>query len=109
EVQRLAERPPAEPLLWDLEQVAAALNVSPRTVKRMAAAGELPGVVHVSRRRLFHRAAIEDWVARGCPPLLRAKRPRCRRCGAPFTPGEVAQHQDEGHPAVASGLSGAQW
>jgi excisionase family DNA binding protein len=57
-----------QPLLWDLAECAAALSVSARTVKRMAAAGELPGVVHLGRCRRFDRRRIELWIADGCPP-----------------------------------------
>jgi hypothetical protein len=68
---RLRDRP--EPLLWDLEQLAAALNVSERSAKRFAVDGTLPpgAVVHVGRRRLFSRAIIEKWVASGCPVVRR--------------------------------------
>jgi excisionase family DNA binding protein len=66
-----------EQLLWDLPAAAHALNVSERTVKRLAAAGELPGVVHVGSRRLFYRKALEEWIAQGCPPVRR----KAGRCG----------------------------
>jgi excisionase family DNA binding protein len=49
-------------LLWDLPQVARSLGVSHRTVKRMVAAGELPGVVRLGRRVLVSRRALERWI-----------------------------------------------
>jgi excisionase family DNA binding protein len=66
----------AEPLLWALEQAAAALNVSDRTLKRMARAGELPAgaVVRFGRRRLFSRLLLEDWCRKGCPPSAKGRR-----------------------------------
>jgi hypothetical protein len=62
-------------LLWDLEEAAHALHISGRTLKRMARGGELPQgcVVHLSRRRLFVRQAIEQWIADGCPPPARRR------------------------------------
>jgi predicted DNA-binding transcriptional regulator AlpA len=62
-------------LLWDLEETAHVLGISGRTLKRMARAGELPQgcVVHLSRRRLFVRKAVEQWVADGCPPPARRR------------------------------------
>jgi hypothetical protein len=81
------ERAPAptrdvEPLLWDLPQLAAALNVSLSTAKRLAAKGALPpdAVVHVLRRRLFRRDVIEAWVRQGCPDH-RPQHKRWRRGG----------------------------
>jgi excisionase family DNA binding protein len=68
--------PRLEKLLWGLDEAAHALGVSPRTLKRMDAANELPEgvVVHLGRRRLFSRKALEQWVARGCPRIRRAGR-----------------------------------
>jgi excisionase family DNA binding protein len=67
-------RPPVEVLLWDLEQAAQALNVSTKTLKRMVAGGEIPGVVRLARRRLFSRRALEQWIDQGCPPVRRGRR-----------------------------------
>jgi excisionase family DNA binding protein len=63
-----------QPLLWDLAECAVALGVSTRTVKRMAATGELPGVVRLGRCRRFDRRRIERWIADGCPPVGRTGR-----------------------------------
>jgi hypothetical protein len=67
--------PLPERLLWSLEEAAHALNVSGRTPKRMASGGELPGgcVVHLARRRLFARRAIEAWISEGCPAPARRR------------------------------------
>jgi hypothetical protein len=62
---------PVQPLLIDMATVAALLQLSLRTVKRRAASGEIPGRCRPCgiRRALFSRVAIEDWVAKGCPPF----------------------------------------
>ena len=60
------------PLLWTLEQAAAALSTSPRSLKRAVASGELPPGAVVrpfGRRRLFSRLVLEDWCRRGCPAV----------------------------------------
>src|SRR5258708_4976264 len=73
--------PPApaviNPLLWTLEQAAAALNLSPRTLKRMDSTGSLPEGAVVrpfGRRRLFSRLILEEWVRKGCPQPVRRRR-----------------------------------
>ncbi|HVS35312.1 MAG TPA: helix-turn-helix domain-containing protein [Gemmataceae bacterium] len=58
-----------EPLLVDLAGVARLLSLSRRTLKRMVAAGELPGVVRQHRRVLVRYAALKKWVDDGCPPV----------------------------------------
>jgi excisionase family DNA binding protein len=77
-----AKAPPApagvQALLWDLAECAVALGVSTRTVKRMAAASELPGVVRLGRCRRFDRRRIEQWISEGCPPVATGRRPRSR-------------------------------
>jgi excisionase family DNA binding protein len=57
------------PLLVNLRQAAEVLGISAKTVKRMAAAGELPGVVKLRRRTLVNYEALRKWTAAGCPPL----------------------------------------
>jgi hypothetical protein len=63
------------PLLLDLPTFARLLSVSERTGKRLAV--EIPGLsVHVGRRLLFRRSAVEQWVERGCPRPVGRKRSR---------------------------------
>jgi hypothetical protein len=77
-----------EPLLVDLPQVAHLLSVSVRTAKRLARAGELPGVRRVRRRLLFCLVEVRDWVARGCPGLSpRLPRGRAGRAHTRTRPG----------------------
>jgi excisionase family DNA binding protein len=64
-----------EPLLIDLAAVAALISVSTKTVRRMIALGELPGVRRIGRRVLVSRAELQAWVERGCPRVG----PRLRR------------------------------
>ena len=53
--------------LLDVEQVAAILNVSARTVYRMADAGAMPRPRHLNTLIRWSRAEIEAWVKAGCP------------------------------------------
>ena len=64
-----------QPLLVDLAELAVLLKISARTAKRMAAAGELPGLVRLGRLVRFDRRVIERWIADGCP------KPTARRGG----------------------------
>ena len=67
------------PLLLSLAQGSVLLGVSTRTLKRMAAADELPegAVVRIGRRRLLSRLVLEEWCRRGCPPPPgRTRKPR---------------------------------
>jgi predicted DNA-binding transcriptional regulator AlpA len=63
---------PSAPLLYDAEGLAAALAVSVKTIRRMAAAGKLPRPVRVgvgSRALRWRSAEIVRWTEAGCPPL----------------------------------------
>jgi excisionase family DNA binding protein len=55
--------------LMTTAELAEALRVSERSVKRMAAMRSLPGVVKLGRSLRFGRKAIESWIAQGCPPV----------------------------------------
>ena len=73
--QRLVERledlerpqvPEAPPELLTARDLASYLRVSPRTVQRMAAAGELPPPVPISPgRSRWRRGDIHEWLDRG--------------------------------------------
>ena len=65
-----AETQEVEPLLVDLRRVAELLSVSPRTAKRLAADGTLPGQRRVRRRLLFVLADVKAWIGRGCPEVV---------------------------------------
>ena len=54
---------PAESLLLDARQVAAALGCSAKTVTRLAAAGKLPRPIKVGHLTRWSRATLENWIA----------------------------------------------
>jgi excisionase family DNA binding protein len=63
-------RPPAA--LGDVQAVAALCACSPRHVYRMADAGRMPAPVRLGNLVRWDLAAIERWIADGCPPVRRA-------------------------------------
>ncbi len=56
-----------EKLLWSIEGLSRMLNISVRQLRRMDAAGEIPGRVTVGRLVRFKRVDILAWVERGLP------------------------------------------
>lgn len=63
-----------EPLLIDQAGLAQLLALSGRTIKRMVAAGAIPGLVRPFGRTVrFELAAVRSWIARGCPQLKPTK------------------------------------
>ncbi len=68
-----AQAPAAK--LLDVQAAAALLGCSPRTVYRLADAGRMPPPVKLGALVRWNRAAVEDWIAAGCPSC----RPSCRR------------------------------
>lgn len=62
------ERMTREPsLLIDVNDLAAMLQCSPRHVWRMADAGKMPRPYKIGALCRWDRAAIESWIADGCP------------------------------------------
>ena len=55
----------AKPLLMTVAEVAEILNVSSRTVVRMAADGDIPGTVRVRKQWRFNRKKIEAFAGAG--------------------------------------------
>lgn len=53
--------------LMDVQTAAEWLQVSPRTVLRRTAAGELPGFRRIGRASRWSRTVLHLWVLRGCP------------------------------------------
>jgi excisionase family DNA binding protein len=49
--------------LMTVEEVAALLHYSPKTVYKKAARGEIPSVWISRRKRLFNREAVGYWLA----------------------------------------------
>jgi excisionase family DNA binding protein len=67
--QSLDAVPIIMPRLLTTAQLAALLALGDRTIKRMTAARELPGIVRIGRSVRFDRNQVEAWVSRGCPRL----------------------------------------
>ena len=63
-----ADEQTIEQLLWPVEDVARALNVSVRKIQSMNSAGMLPMPIRsFGRRVLWSRTELEQWVSVGCP------------------------------------------
>ena len=60
--------------LLDVQQVGALLNCSPRHIYRLADAGKMPAPVKLGALVRWSRAAIEAWIAAGCPSCRKAGR-----------------------------------
>ncbi len=56
-----------EKLLIDIAELAHLTSLSTRTLRRMDAAGEIPGRIKVGRRVLFQTEVIRAWVHAGLP------------------------------------------
>jgi excisionase family DNA binding protein len=65
----------AEPSrLLDAGDVARLLRVSVRHVYRLADAGRMPQAVKLGASRRWDRAALDDWIAAGCPATPTTRR-----------------------------------
>lgn len=64
-----ATSPAAAPAakLLDVHAVAAMLGVSPRTVYRLSDAGRMPSTLRLGSLVRWDRAALDEWIAAGCP------------------------------------------
>jgi len=60
--------------LGDVNVVAVKLNLSAKTVRRMADAGKMPGVIRLGRLLRFDLDLIDRWIDQGCPALHRFSR-----------------------------------
>jgi predicted DNA-binding transcriptional regulator AlpA len=58
-----------------MEQLVDLLGFSLRTIKRMTALGQLPGVCRPfgGRAVRYDRKAVQDWISRGCPALRQSR------------------------------------
>jgi excisionase family DNA binding protein len=57
------------PAMLDVREVAALLKCSTRTVTRMHKEQQMPRAVRFGRLCRWNRAAIDQWIADGCPAL----------------------------------------
>jgi excisionase family DNA binding protein len=55
--------------LLDVRAVAKLLGCSPRHVTRLAHSGRMPSAMRLGVLVRWSRAAIEQWIAEGCPPV----------------------------------------
>jgi excisionase family DNA binding protein len=51
------------PVMMTIEEIAALLHYSVKTVYKKAAKGEIPSVPISPRKRLFNREVIAHWLA----------------------------------------------
>ena len=58
------------------EQIAHALQLSLKTVRRLDAERRIPGRIQLGRRVRFRRVEVEEWIAAGCPAPGARRRPR---------------------------------
>lgn len=66
-------RPSVQPELIDVEVFAELLGVSTRHVRRLVDAGKAPQPVRLGKCVRFSRAAVERWLADGCPRIRTAR------------------------------------
>jgi len=57
--------------LGDVKAAGIKLNLSVKTIRRMADGGKLPGVIRLGRLLRFDLDLIDCWIDQGCPPLHR--------------------------------------
>lgn len=62
---------PETPLMLTAADVAGLLACSAKTVYRLNDRGGMPRPVRLGGMLRWHRAAIEQWIAEGCPPRRR--------------------------------------
>lgn len=55
------------PQLLDVQAVAEMLGCSTRHVYRLSDAGRMPAPVKLGALVRWNRAAVEEWIAAGCP------------------------------------------
>ena len=58
-----------EPALVDIGWVARTLGCSTRHVHRLRDAGKMPRPVRLGHLLRWNRAAIDSWIADGCPAV----------------------------------------
>jgi len=57
------------PAMLDVKEVAALLKCSARHVVRLQESGQMPPAIKLGRLFRWNRAAVEAWIADGCPPV----------------------------------------
>lgn len=64
----------ADAALLTVDDVAALLAVSTRTIRRMADSGQMPRAVKLSSLIRWRRSEIDAWLADGCPSCRQTRR-----------------------------------
>lgn len=64
----------ADPVLLNVDDVAALLSVSPRTVRRMADNGAMPRSLRLGSLIRWRRSDVDRWIADGCPSCRGTRR-----------------------------------
>ncbi len=59
----------SSPMLWTVNDLAKALQISTRCVWRLKSSGKLPQPVVVGGSIRWKRDEVHDWVKRGCPAI----------------------------------------
>jgi len=57
-----------------VDEVAGMLSVSSRQVYRLADGGLMPKPLKLGGSVRWDRKVVEDWVAAGCPSVMRGRR-----------------------------------
>lgn len=57
------------PAMLDVKEVATMLRCSARHVTRLEESGQMPRAIKLGRLCRWNRAAVEEWIAAGCPPV----------------------------------------
>ncbi len=70
-----APAPAESPALLDVKAVAARLDVSTRTVYRLADAGQMPKPRRLGVLVRWSVAELDEWIAGGCKPVRAPARP----------------------------------
>ena len=71
--RRTGEPERARAELLDVQDVAALLKVSPRTVYRLADSGKMPRPYKLGSLVRWRRTAVDAWIAEGCKSVRQPK------------------------------------
>ena len=60
-------------ILIDVKQLAAMVDLSQRTVWRLANAGWMPAPLKLGGSQRWRKAEVSEWIAQGCKPLQQVR------------------------------------
>jgi len=81
ELRDLLEAAAVQPEFYTIQDVARMLRVTPRTVDRLAARGEIPSATKVGGSKLWPRSAVDTFLSRQAK-ASEAEQARRARVGA---------------------------